>query len=394
MYKGIFRLTLFFLLNVFFATLISAQGIQFFEGSWKDAMAKAKAEDKLLFVDAFAKWCGPCKMMAKNVFTQQQVGDFFNQNFVNLKLDMEEADGITFGHKYPVSAYPTLFFIDGDGKVIKTVRGAQQADGLIALGKSAMQGVDRSPDFAKKYDAGDRDYDLVLGYVKALNQAGKPSLKIANDYLNSKPAITEEQRLRFIFEATTDADSRLFETFLNDRDKLIKIVGEEVYINKATAACQAAVKKAIDFETEQILTETEVKAKKTLGDGAEKFILTSRMKYYHAMRDTDKYAAAYQALAKKLSKQPAELKPVIKEIYQHYSNNRKFLEDAENYSEKVFKAEPSFENLGIWCNVLLALGNVQKAIDITQKAKNEAAAKGEDIMNYDGLLNYLNSRKS
>jgi tetratricopeptide (TPR) repeat protein len=118
------------------------------------------------------------------------------------------------------------------------------------------------------------------------------------------------------------------------------------------------------------------------------------MKYYHAMRDTEKYAAAYQALAKKLSKQPAELKPVIKEIYQHYSSNRKFLEDAENYSEKVYKAEPSFENLGIWCNVLLALGNVQKAIDITQKARNEAAAKGEDIMNYDGLLNYLNSRKS
>lgn len=39
-------------------------------------MAKAKTEDKLLFVDAFAKWCGPCKSMAKNVFTQQKVGDF------------------------------------------------------------------------------------------------------------------------------------------------------------------------------------------------------------------------------------------------------------------------------------------------------------------------------
>lgn len=87
----------------------NVEGIQFFHGTWAEALEKAKIEDKLLFVDAYAQWCGPCKVMAKNVFTQKKVGDFFNENFINLKMDMETTDGASFGHKYPVSAYPTLF---------------------------------------------------------------------------------------------------------------------------------------------------------------------------------------------------------------------------------------------------------------------------------------------
>jgi thioredoxin-related protein len=212
-------LPLFFIL--FTINIVCGQGIQFFEGSWKEAMEKAKSEDKLLFVDAFAKWCGPCKAMAKNVFTQQKVGDFFNSNFINLKLDMEEADGVSFGHKYPVSAYPTLFFLDGDGKVVKLIKGGQQAEGLINLGAEAIKSNDKSGNFAEKYEAGERDYTLVLNYVKALNQAGKPSLKISNDYLLSNPNITEEEKLLFIFEAAVDADSKLFDKFFTGKSKNI-----------------------------------------------------------------------------------------------------------------------------------------------------------------------------
>ncbi|HRO73910.1 MAG TPA: thioredoxin domain-containing protein, partial [Saprospiraceae bacterium] len=179
---------------------VQAQGIEFFHGTWKEAMEKAKSEDKLLFVDAFAKWCGPCKSMAKNVFTQQKVGDYFNANFINLKLDMEEADGVTFGHKYPVSAYPTLFFIDGDGKIVRRVVGGQQADGLISEGVTANKMMDRTSKYEQKYAEGNRDFDLVYNYVKALNASGKPSLKISNDYLNSNPKITEDQKLKFILE--------------------------------------------------------------------------------------------------------------------------------------------------------------------------------------------------
>ena len=75
-----------------------SQGIQFEENNdLKAALVKAKAENKLVFIDAYAVWCGPCKVMARDIFPLKEVGDFFNAHFVNLKLDME-ANGIMYFH--------------------------------------------------------------------------------------------------------------------------------------------------------------------------------------------------------------------------------------------------------------------------------------------------------
>ncbi|WP_460636445.1 thioredoxin family protein [Larkinella harenae] len=111
-------------------------GIQFAEATWKAHLAKAKAEKKIVFLDAYTTWCGPCKMLQKNVFTQKSVGDFFNQEFINVKIDMESGEGPELALKYPVEGYPTLMFIDGNGKVLKTVLGYQTPEQLLAIGKT------------------------------------------------------------------------------------------------------------------------------------------------------------------------------------------------------------------------------------------------------------------
>ncbi|HMX40374.1 MAG TPA: thioredoxin family protein, partial [Saprospiraceae bacterium] len=123
---------------------LSAQGIEFFHGSWSEARAKAKAEGKIIFVDAYAEWCGPCKRMAREVFTQEKVGDYFNANFVNLKIDMEKADNAEFAGKYPVSAYPTLMFLDSTGKVIQKAVGAKDMAGLLDFATKAQGRSDKS----------------------------------------------------------------------------------------------------------------------------------------------------------------------------------------------------------------------------------------------------------
>ncbi|MFM7401482.1 MAG: thioredoxin family protein, partial [Bacteroidota bacterium] len=97
---------------------VFAQGIEFFHGSWPEALTKAKSEEKLIFVDAFASWCGPCKRMAKESFPDPKVGELYNASFICLKIDMEKPENAEFAGKYPVSSYPTLFFIDADGKIV------------------------------------------------------------------------------------------------------------------------------------------------------------------------------------------------------------------------------------------------------------------------------------
>ena len=116
------------------------KGISFFEGSWQDALKKAKEEDKLIFLDAYASWCGPCKLMAKKTFTDEEVGDFFNDKFINFKMDMEKnEEGPRLSKKFQLNAYPSLFFVDGNEEIVHKGLGYLQPDQLMALGEEAVE---------------------------------------------------------------------------------------------------------------------------------------------------------------------------------------------------------------------------------------------------------------
>ena len=90
--KNIVNMKVFiFLLIMFVAGMnANAQWIIFSNASFEEALEKAQREDKGIFVDVYTSWCGPCKMMAKNVFTQEQVGRFYNEHFIILKYDAEK----------------------------------------------------------------------------------------------------------------------------------------------------------------------------------------------------------------------------------------------------------------------------------------------------------------
>lgn len=115
-----------------------SQGIAFEHGSFAEALQMAKSQNKLLFIDAYTDWCGPCRWMAANTFTDGEVGEFFNRNFVSFKYNMEKGDGPQFARNYGVRAYPTLFFLDGDGNIVIQETGARDASGLLELGRSAQ----------------------------------------------------------------------------------------------------------------------------------------------------------------------------------------------------------------------------------------------------------------
>lgn len=119
-------------------TKLQAQGINFFKGTWAEALEVAKAENKPIFVDAYTVWCGPCKYMATKVFTDDSVAAYYNENFINYKYDMERGDGPKFADKYRVTAYPTLLYINSEGKVLHRAMGAKQPEPFINEGKKAM----------------------------------------------------------------------------------------------------------------------------------------------------------------------------------------------------------------------------------------------------------------
>ncbi len=114
-------------------------GIQFNKESWSNILALAKKENKLIFLDIYATWCGPCKRLKKNTFTNKKVGNFFNSNFINVTMDGEEGEGITISEKYKVSSYPTLYFINSDGKIITKEEGYLNPAEILKFAKSVRK---------------------------------------------------------------------------------------------------------------------------------------------------------------------------------------------------------------------------------------------------------------
>lgn len=114
-------------------------GIEFAKMNLEDAKKKASKSGKMIFIDAYTDWCGPCKRMASTTFKDEEVGDLFNKNFVNLKVEMEkDADGKEIARRYRVSAYPTLLIIDSEGNLVKSVIGFKTKEQLIAIAESVL----------------------------------------------------------------------------------------------------------------------------------------------------------------------------------------------------------------------------------------------------------------
>lgn len=126
---------------LFLLPMISfSQGISFEKGTtWEEALAKAEKSDKLIFLDAYATWCGPCKMLDRSVFPDEALGEYFNENFINVKMDMERGEGRDLARQFRIRAYPTLLFVNSKGEIVHQFMGYTPAENLIKVGEKALR---------------------------------------------------------------------------------------------------------------------------------------------------------------------------------------------------------------------------------------------------------------
>jgi thioredoxin 1 len=102
-------------------------------------LALAKKDNKLVFLDVYASWCGPCKQLKKRTFSNAKVGTYFNEHFINVSLDGEEGEGVAVSSQYNVTSYPSLYLINADGKIVKQDGGYMSPNELISFGKSVRK---------------------------------------------------------------------------------------------------------------------------------------------------------------------------------------------------------------------------------------------------------------
>jgi thiol-disulfide isomerase/thioredoxin len=159
------------LLACLFTFTLSAQdataGMDFVEKPFEELLAQAKAEDKVIFIDAYTTWCGPCKMMAAKVFPDPEVGEVYNERFINAKFDMEKGEGPGLAKRYGVAVYPTYLFVDGNGDIVHKGLGYIPQEEFLALADAAV-GDENLGALNRQYDGGDRSPEFLQSYAKTL----------------------------------------------------------------------------------------------------------------------------------------------------------------------------------------------------------------------------------
>ncbi len=358
-----------------------ASGMQFFEGTWEEALALAKKEDKIIFVDAYAVWCGPCKRMAKEVFPDARVGEFYNRHFINMQIDMERGMGLDFGKQYPVTAFPTLFFIDTEGKIVQKVMGAQSVEAFLNLGKKVIGLNDRSQDYAAAYEQGDRSPELLYKYVQALNRAGKPSLKIANEYLRAQKDLTTDFNLRFLLEAATEADSKIFDWLIQYRKQIAKVSSEDEVNQRILDACRATAAKAIEYQSAELVKEAVDKVKKHYPAKVDAFEAQIWMEFYLTANDVPKYVKTAKSYAKKeIYNDAKELQNLTTILVRSFSYDKNAMDLAEEVAKRAAEVGQTSTYHLIYADVLFRNGKRDAAKNAAQKALTAARSEGQSAV--------------
>ena len=237
----------------------SAQGIQFAEGkTFQQLVDSAKQTGKMLFVDCYTKWCGPCKMMARDVFPSKICGDYINPRFVSAKFDMEEGEGLTIRKQFGVNAYPTMLIINPNTvKEEARMVGGSKAEEFIKKLNETLSG-ESIASMNERYGKGERDEAFMKIYMDRLAQAydTKRLSNVVAEYLKGREDLVfTNDTLCNYFIYVTDVNSSAFRYVWKRRAQLEEKRGAYVVRNMERAWMTYPYSKYIDSKHNFALDE-------------------------------------------------------------------------------------------------------------------------------------------
>lgn len=161
------------------------KAIHFEKASFAELKAKAKQENKLIFLDGYTSWCAPCKWMESNTFLDPAVADFYNANFINTKFDCEVGEGIEIAKKYAIRSFPTYLFLDAEGELVYRTQSRMEATEFLEEGKRAFSKDYHLPTLRAQFVKGDRSPEFLIRYYVVMSKADPQQADAA------KQALTE-----------------------------------------------------------------------------------------------------------------------------------------------------------------------------------------------------------
>ncbi|MPS65686.1 MAG: thiol:disulfide interchange protein [Chryseobacterium sp.] len=378
--------------SLFIGALAFAQGMKFEEGNFATILAKAKKEKKLVFIDAYTTWCGPCKLMAKNIFPLQAVGDYYNSHFVNAKIDMEKGEGIELAKKYNVKAYPTYLFVDGNGEIVHRTLGYVEEKDFIQFAKDAEDPSKRLTALKQKFENGEKDPEFLknlagLTIYSDTEFAGR----VLERYFTAKTELDRDD-VQMLLSGAQTSDSPLYKIFQSKKTEITKVIPTEQYdaidknIKVSTLFKKSYNKDTQTWNDNYFLTEAQKFLSK---EEAEKTL--KKAQAGRALRDKD--FATYEKLTMELYKDTSalsseELNSIAWNFFENVSN-KSSLEKALAWAQESVKKNENYANTDTLANLYNKIGDKKNAKLWAEKSIELAKSTGQDSADTEKLLKTL-----
>ncbi|MGV2450238.1 UNVERIFIED_CONTAM: thioredoxin family protein [Ralstonia mannitolilytica] len=378
--------------SIFIGVLAWAQGIKFEEDNFASILAKAKKEKKLVFIDAYASWCGPCKLMVKNIFPLQSVGDYYNSHFINAKIDMEKGEGIELAKKYNVKAFPTYLFIDGNGEAVHRTLGYVEEKDFIQFAKDAEDPNKRLTSLKQQFEKGEKDPEFLknLAGLTMYNDAEFAG-KVLNRYFQQK-TILDQEDIQMLLSGVQTTDSPLYKIFQDKKADIVKFFPEDKYEKfEKNIKLNTISKKAYNAETKKwddsyFMAEAQKFLSK---EEADKIL--KRMKANRALKNKD--IPEYEKLILDIYKDYSaagseELNSLAWNFFENVSNKAS-LEKAIAWAQESVKKNQNFANTDTLANLYNKIGDKKNAKIWAEKSIELAKSTGQDSTDTEKLLKSL-----
>lgn len=386
------------ILSAFFIILsvlsFAQEGIKFETSDFKTILAKAKKENKLIFLDAYTTWCGPCKLMAKNIFTLKSVGDHYNANFVNAKIDMEKGEGIDIAKKYDVKVFPTYLFIDGNGELVHRTVGYVPEKEFIQFAKDASDPSKRVAALKERFEKGEKDPEFLKNLVNLTaftetDYAGK----VFEQYITAKantPLAADDMQM--LFMTLKNSESPAYKIFKEKKADLLKFMPEKSYeATDKSLKINTVIKKAYNEESKTYDENKFIEGTKDFLTKDEAVKYLSKIKAGKALKDKD--IATYEKLTLETYKDYTnfnsnELNSIAWNFFENVTN-KSSLETALKWAQESVKQSENSANTDTLANLYNKLNDKANAKIWAEKAIELAKKNGEDASETQKLLDSL-----
>ncbi len=349
------------------------RSITFIEKPFSELLSMAKDQHKLIFLDAYTTWCGPCKWMAANIFTNDTVADYYNKTFICAHFDMEKGEGTAVAKAFQVRAYPSLLFIDSSGAMVHMRVGvAQKIQDYLDMGKVALTPGEGFNACLKKFQEGNRDPKFMIKFLERLQGAYLPVTEPLNLYFASQKESDLLNRANWdiIYEYITDMDSKEFGFLLSHQKEYSKLYTKDSVNSKIYNVYLKAISASGRSRTFSEATFNELK-QKIRNSGYEKaeMVIFDGEQNLHLMKgEMDKFINnAYTGIDLYYSGDYVKLNEIARAFFQTTAD-KKYLEKAAMWAKKSIALKSTSQNNDTYANLMFKLGKKEEAIKFEKRA--------------------------